>query len=55
MPRSQSRAQCVLASSLPADRPTEPLAKWSARRSRGACRTGRPGVTRGTNARGRRR
>ena len=30
MPRSLSRAQCVLASSLPAGRPTEPLAKSSA-------------------------
>ena len=61
MPRSLSRAQCVLASSLPARRVTETSAKWSARaerrplQRRPTYRPERHGVTHRTNARGRRR
>ena len=61
MLRSLSRAQCALASSLLAAKPAEPPAKWSARlerrrlQRRAAYRTERHGVTRRTNARGRRR
>ena len=54
MPRSLSRAHCALASNLPARKPAEPPAKWSARaerwraQRRAACRTDRRGVTRRT-------
>ena len=61
MPRSLSRANCALASSLHAGRPAEPLAKRNAQakrrrqQRRAACRTVRRGATRRTNAGGRRR
>lgn len=61
MLRSLSRAQCALASSLPARRPIEPSAKCSARAKRRRSyrqttyRTDRRGVTRRTDKRPRRR
>ncbi|MCY3845568.1 MAG: hypothetical protein OXH69_18750 [Acidobacteria bacterium] len=61
MLRSLSRAQCALASSLPARRPIEPSAKCSARAERRRShrqttyRTDRRGVTRRTDKRPRRR
>lgn len=61
MLRSLSRAYRALASSLPTRKSAEPRAKWSARaerrrrQRRAACRTDRRGVTRRTNAKGRRR
>ena len=61
MLRSLSRAQCALASILPAGKPAEPPAKWSALakrrrpRRRATHRTDRRGVTRRTDTRPRRR
>ena len=62
MLRSLSRAQCALASSLPARKPAEPPANWSARaerrrrlQRRATYRTDRRGVTHRTHAKRRRR
>ena len=60
MLRSLSRAHCALASNLPARKPTQPPAKWSARAGRRrkqrrvAYRTDRRGVTRRTRPKARR-
>ena len=60
MLRSLSRAQCALASSLPAWKPAEPPSTWSARAERrrvlrrATYRTDRRGVTPRTNTRPRR-
>ena len=61
MLRRLSRAQCALASSLPARKPAEPPSTWSARakrrrlQRRATYRTDRRGVTRRTDTRPRRR
>lgn len=61
MLRNLSRAHCAIASTLLARNSPEPPAEWSARAKprrasrRATCRTGRRGVTRRTNAEGRRR
>lgn len=61
MLRNLSMAQCALASSLLARRPTEPPATWSASaerrrlRRRATCPTDRRGATRRTDARPRHR
>ena len=60
MLRSLSRAQCALASILPARKPAGTPAKWSARakprrlQRRAAYRTDRRGVTRRTRPKARR-
>ena len=60
MLRSLSRAQCALASILPARKPAGPPAKWSDRaerqrlQRRAACRTDRRGGTRLTRPKARR-
>lgn len=60
MLRSLSRAYCALASSLPARKPAQPAAKWSARAERrrverrAAYRTDRRGVIRRTHPKARR-
>ena len=60
MPRSPSRAQYSLASSLPARKPAEPPARWSGQakrrllQHRAAHQTGRRGVTRRARPKARR-